>query len=945
MDMFALESELVTWEAKLPSALGIERAELLCQLAWHLRQRAPKRAMEYVQTIRKLALDFEGTVRTRIQARALLVETETTWLEARLDQASRHCSQALTAFNSINNLEGIADAHWLFAWIHLDGGNMRGFDDSLAAMRAAAVDNNDQFRIDVADVVLARWELLRDLKQAEQRWGDRFVDKKEFEHPALAALVHDYFGTAAHQASNYGEAARHLVRVYESSLATGQIRAAIIAATNTAEGLNKLNDHQDALEWVQRALELARPTNWPRSIGACLMHMADTQRCLGRVDAAHQLLHEALEKLEPIKQSRTYAIALQYLGDLALDRGNYTEALGYFFQLEARGIALNQSDFQIDSRRGQAHALSLLNRHDEALKAAQNALTLSQSVGDASREIAALKVLAEIHAHHQVSVPVQTGVAQSPLHFLERAIEVANKISGYTVPSDLWEAISRAHAANGDYARAYEFALEALAARTKTQSQEATNRAVAMEIMHQTERARTLSEYHRHLAAAESKRSDVLQQTTQTLERLGAIGLEITAHLDTHSVFDLLERHVRGLMDAVSFAVLLVDEEQQVLNLSYGVEDGIPLPVEKIALNDPLAGSAKCARERREIMLDFEPDIVDPTLLPGTVPTLSALYAPLSIGEHLIGVMTVQSRQPHAYSERDRLIFRTLSAYGAIALDNADAYQQLKNAQEQLASKEKLAALGGLVAGVAHELNTPIGNGLMIASTLAGKVAEVERLLQQQTIRKSDLTNFLSETAQASKILLRGLQNAADLVSSFKQVAVDRTTAQRREFDLQQVSREVAATMMSHIRKAGHTIDIDIPEGITLNSYPGPYGQILTNLISNSLKHAFEGRKDGHITLTARVNAPGRVAIDFNDDGVGIPPEHLKRVFEPFFTTKMGQGGSGLGLSIVYNITTALLGGEIHVESPPGQGTRFTLDLPLSAPIYDDAKSEKRGFY
>jgi signal transduction histidine kinase len=183
--------------------------------------------------------------------------------------------------------------------------------------------------------------------------------------------------------------------------------------------------------------------------------------------------------------------------------------------------------------------------------------------------------------------------------------------------------------------------------------------------------------------------------------------------------------------------------------------------------------------------------------------------------------------------------------------------------------------------------------------------------------------------------VMRGLTSAADLVNSFKQVAVDRTTEQRRFYNLQQVCHEIIATMMNRIRAANHNIEMNVSDTIGMDSYPGPFGQVITNFINNALLHAFPLGTCGNMLLRASLHGDGRVLIEFSDDGGGIPPEHQGRIFDPFFTTKLGQGGSGLGLSISYNIVTSLLGGQIAVDSGPHKGTCFTLDLPLTAPQQD----------
>jgi signal transduction histidine kinase len=273
----------------------------------------------------------------------------------------------------------------------------------------------------------------------------------------------------------------------------------------------------------------------------------------------------------------------------------------------------------------------------------------------------------------------------------------------------------------------------------------------------------------------------------------------------------------------------------------------------------------------------------------------------------------------------------TLAAYVGVALDNADAYRQLKDTQAQLAAHEKLASLGSLVAGVAHELNTPIGNSLLMASTLQEKTDTLAARFAQASLKKSDLEGWIAAASESSALIQRSLHAAAELVNSFKQVSVDQASTQRRRFDLAKACHEIAATIMNQVRRGGHALVLEVEPGIVMDSYPGPLGQVLINFVNNALLHAFEG-PGGTMVVAAALSGPDRVRIEFRDDGRGIPAEHLSRIFDPFFTTRMGQGGTGLGLNIAYNIVTTLLGGTIRVESgPEGKGTAFILDLPLRA--------------
>jgi signal transduction histidine kinase len=258
------------------------------------------------------------------------------------------------------------------------------------------------------------------------------------------------------------------------------------------------------------------------------------------------------------------------------------------------------------------------------------------------------------------------------------------------------------------------------------------------------------------------------------------------------------------------------------------------------------------------------------------------------------------------------------------------ALDQLTAAKDELVRSEKLSALGALVAGIAHELNTPIGNSLTVASTLQDHSNRFRSELSKG-ISRSRLEEYVASTTHGAEILMRALHHAAELVASFKQVAVDQTSVNRRQFKLGATVAEILTTLGPTLRKTTHTVQCTIPQDITLDSYPGPLGQIVTNLINNAVLHAFEGREHGVISIAAELLPESRVRLTVQDNGRGIPPENLAKVFDPFFTTKFGKGGSGLGLNIVYNLATTSLGGSIRVDSAPGQGACFTLELPLTA--------------
>lgn len=262
----------------------------------------------------------------------------------------------------------------------------------------------------------------------------------------------------------------------------------------------------------------------------------------------------------------------------------------------------------------------------------------------------------------------------------------------------------------------------------------------------------------------------------------------------------------------------------------------------------------------------------------------------------------------------------------------AEALASMRTMQGELIRSEKMAALGSLVAGVAHELNTPIGNSVTVASTLMEQTEAVLEEERSGKLRRSLFERYLENTTQGTQLLLRTLRRASELISSFKQVAVDQSSDQRRHFDLQNVLQEVSVTLAPTYKLTQYKLELDLAPGLELDSYPGPIGQVVTNFVTNALTHAFEGRSQGTMRLSTRRVDEDHVEIVFSDDGVGIPEANQKRVFDPFFTTKLGQGGSGLGMNIVYNLVTSLLGGAIVLHSKPGEGTTLVVTLPVCAP-------------
>ncbi len=267
------------------------------------------------------------------------------------------------------------------------------------------------------------------------------------------------------------------------------------------------------------------------------------------------------------------------------------------------------------------------------------------------------------------------------------------------------------------------------------------------------------------------------------------------------------------------------------------------------------------------------------------------------------------------------------------ARDAAEAaLQHLRETQNSLIEAEKLAALGRLVAGVAHEVNNPVGISLTVASSLERKTALFAEEVAGGALRRSSLNEFVETCRSAAAQLVGNLNRAAELIQSFKQVAADRNYSDQRSFNLADLTDQVVMSLRPGIRKQNLTLSVECEPGLMMNSYPGPYGQVLTNLFLNSVAHAFPGGAAGEVDIKARACGPDHVEVLYSDNGCGMSPEIRRRAFDPFFTTRRDEGGTGLGLHIVYSIVTSRLGGQIQLESEPDKGTHVRMILPRNAP-------------
>jgi signal transduction histidine kinase len=357
-------------------------------------------------------------------------------------------------------------------------------------------------------------------------------------------------------------------------------------------------------------------------------------------------------------------------------------------------------------------------------------------------------------------------------------------------------------------------------------------------------------------------------------------------------------------------------------------------------------------RERRVV---HEPDV----LLSGGYSELqktsgyrSILIVPMLRDEVAIGAIAVMRLEPQLFPKAQVALLKTFAGQAVIAIENtrlftelqergrqlSQSLEDLRAAQGSLVQTEKLAALGRLVAGVAHEINTPVGTSLTVASALIDKAKKFESDVAKGDVRRSSLTEFVAASREAASQIMFNLGNAVELIQSFKQVATDRNVSDRRRFDLAEVTEQVVRGLRFGLRSQSVTVTVDCAPDLAMNSYPGPYGQVLTNLVLNSAAHAFPDGAGGSVRIVGQPSGRNNVEVLFSDDGCGMTPEVKRQVFDPFFTTRRDQGNTGLGLHIVHNIVTNRLGGRIHLETRPGAGTKIQIIVPREAPPESSAE-------
>ena len=447
--------------------------------------------------------------------------------------------------------------------------------------------------------------------------------------------------------------------------------------------------------------------------------------------------------------------------------------------------------------------------------------------------------------------------------------------------------------------------------------------------LQQTVDDRTSELRQKQVALVEANADLVL--SVETLRQLGDIGRKITANLDAEVVLQSLYSYVGGLLEAPTMTFYRMNAAGTALDAVFGREDDRVVPMH-IALDSTTSNAARAVRERQELLLHYDPQD-DSTAVPGTRKMRCALFAPLIVDDRVLGALSIQSDKPNAYEERERLIFRTLTAYGAIALSNAAALAALQQAQGQLVQQEKMASLGGLVAGIAHEINTPLGTTLMAISGVEGAWKTLQEAIAGGRVSKTALESCTTEGIEYTALAQKNATRAAELIVLFKTISVNAGSDRVAEIELATYLQEVSTLVNSQLAQIGCKLEVAAPTGLRIQVVPDGLTEAISRILVNVLDHAFTDGRIGTLRMNAQVSAAnGRsdVLITISDDGHGIEPKDLPKVFDPFFTTKSGMHGHvGLGLHVAYNQITQRLKGEIRVTSTQGEGTSVEIQLKM----------------
>lgn len=738
--------------------------------------------------------------------------------------------------------------------------------------------------------------------------------QEEIQDTIGLAATFNRIGTVYSFTRQYSRAYEYFSKSLLLAQASGDKRREGIQLNNIGDNFMQQHRYDSAITHFSRSHEINKKMNNQLGMGMDLINIGESYIHLKEYDKGEQASQEACKIFQDLGMQGRVAYALRVLSELSTARQKYSQAIRYAIQSFQLADSLGARPEKRDALKTLTEAYNAQGDSKAAFEAYKSYVLLRDSiVNDENSKKAAFR-----------EAKYNTDKKDKEILLLRKDAEnqalVRNSLLGGLCLVGI---------------------------------------IVVVLIRNNAQRKKANDALNTQAAEIQVKNSK-LEESYQTTQILSDIGREIASSLNIETVFAKLYERVNLLMDADGFVIGLADKNQHYIQYKYIIENGKRLEAVPVLLSDTSRLSVQCYLERREI-LDNDRKT---TAVTGFIPH-SVMFVPLIVEDRCIGILSAQAIQVDAYKPHHLMLLSSIASIAATALDNAAAYktiqeqsdllqeqaqeiqitntalqeqlETLRRTQSQLAQAEKMASLGTLVAGVAHELNTPIGVAVTAASTLHTRTNDFLKRYREGGLKKSELEAYLETAQMGADLTLRNMQRAADLIQSFKRVAVDQTSDEQREFNLGQYLYEIVTSLQPMLKGRGAQIMVSVPSDISFRSYPGALSQIITNLVQNSVKHGFEDyQADAVMTITVKspkgkADDTPEVVIEFADNGRGIPEAILPRIFDPFFTTKPGeQGGTGLGLNIVYNLVTQKLGGKLQCFSEINVGTRFIMTLPFA---------------
>jgi len=678
MILYASDQDVADLEARWTDPEHAGAIDHLVELAWYLRQRDTRRAVDLVAQAERSFLDDPQAAVTepRLQARIRLIRAEAAWLEARLEIAATELEAAFAHFESCQDLVGLGDAALLEYHLAADRGETERRRACLDRAAIAYEGGGDQER----RLISLAWRAVdgsfggatEPLEQAKRAREARTLAPVEGLLNFAAAQLAFVDGAYGRARSQFEQAAAELHQC-------GLVRQSIAATMNASVSIGNLNDFQMQVEMVESALVLVRPRGWPFLTGACLYCLGDAHHSLGRITAARAAFDEGRTRLRALPSSRVYVVTTTFLAEVSLRLG-LNEAAQEAFE-DARVAATRGGHETLLPRVlvGLAACLSRLGQADDALRLAEGALRASAGRDLVTERLATL-ALAKIHGAHTLRPPDGMTAASASLHYLEKIWTIQASNPDWQPDGEILGEFAAAWERLGDLPRALSYERRRVDVLAREGTHRAEQQVVATQARHEATMARMEADHQRRLVEAERERLVVL-------ERLSTIGQEITATLDAVDILSAVNRHIGSMLDVTALSLWLLDDD--VLQPAFAEKDGKPVRGPQIPLRDPQSAAACAAREQREILSECAAGPMSLRQIPGKKRRFTALFAPLMVGDRVLGVISIQSAAACAYDDHKRLIFRNICAYTAIALANAANFQLLTASHEKLLAAQQ----------------------------------------------------------------------------------------------------------------------------------------------------------------------------------------------------------------------------------------------------------------